>query len=176
MRTRSILAMVMIVLISTSFSSARQGGEGDGIRSMQCGGSCHSDTAQNATSAAFINVSIPTSTWAGLLTTVDVTIEDFPESESRLVGIFLLINTDGAKDTPAHGGWQIVADPNGGESNYIEVRIPNGEDSLTVTLTLKLTFRYLLFTFYYALFAFHHLLLTFHHLLSTSYLLIFTFT
>ena len=118
-------------------TSAKSGGEGDDIRSMQCGGSCHSDPALNATSAATISIEQPSSNWAGLLTTVTVNITDFPESETRLVGVFLLVNDQGAKDTPQYDGWTIVADPNGGVVNYIETRVANGEDSLSVTWTLK---------------------------------------
>ena len=118
-------------------TSARPGGEGDDIRSMQCGGSCHSDPALNASSAAIISVGEPSSNWAGLLTTVTVNITDFPESETRLVGVFLLTNDLGAKDTPQHDGWTIVADPNGGIVNYIETRVANGETSTSVTWTLK---------------------------------------
>ena len=118
-------------------TSAKSGGEGDDIRSMQCGGSCHSDPALNATSAAMVSVEQPSSKWAGLLTTVTVNITDFPESETRIVGVFLLTNDQGAKDTPQHEGWTIVADPNGGVVNYIETRVSNGETSVSVTWTLK---------------------------------------
>ncbi len=104
---------------------------------MQCGGSCHSDPALNATSAASISIEQPSSKWAGLLTTVTVNITDFPESETRIVGIFLLTNDQGAKDTPQYDGWAIVADPNGGTVNYIETRVANGESSIAVTWTLK---------------------------------------
>jgi len=136
-RVIAILAILILSASMTSMTSARPGGEGDDIRSMQCGGSCHSDPALNASSAAMISVGQPSSNWAGLLTTVTVNITDFPESETRLVGVFLLTNDQGAKDTPQHEGWTIVADPNGGTVNYIEIRIANGETSTSVTWTLK---------------------------------------
>ena len=132
-----VIAILAILILSASMTSARPGGEGDDIRSMQCGGSCHSDPALNASSAAMISVEQPSSNWAGLLTTVTVNITDFPESETRLVGVFLLTNDQGAKDTPQHEGWTIVADPNGGTVNYIETRVANGETSASVTWTLK---------------------------------------
>jgi len=132
-----VIAILAILILSASMTSARPGGEGDDIRSMQCGGSCHSDPALNASSAAMISIEQPSSKWAGLLTTVTVNITDFPESETRLVGVFLLINDQGAKDTPQHDGWVIVADPNGGTVNYIETRVANGETSVSVTWTLK---------------------------------------
>jgi len=132
-----VIAILAILILSASMTSARPGGEGDDIRSMQCGGSCHSDPALNASSAATISVGQPSSNWAGLLTTVTVDITDFPESETRLVGVFLLTNDLGAKDTPQHEGWTIIADPNGGMVNYIETRVANGETSASVTWTLK---------------------------------------
>jgi hypothetical protein len=38
-----------------------------------------------------------------------------------MVGMALLINSDGAKDLPANAGWEIVTDPNGGMNNYVEI-------------------------------------------------------
>ncbi len=136
-RVIAILAILIFSASWTPMTSAKSGGEGDDIRSMQCGGSCHSDPALNATSAAMVSVEQPSSKWAGLLTTVTVNITDFPESETRIVGVFLLTNDQGAKDTPQHEGWTIVADPNGGVVNYIETRVSNGETSVSVTWTLK---------------------------------------
>ena len=38
-----------------------------------------------------------------------------------MVGLTLLINSDGAKDLPANDGWEIITDPNGGTNNYVEI-------------------------------------------------------
>ena len=58
-------------------------------------------------------------------------------SSKRLVGVFLLTNENGAKDTPAHEGWTIVSDPNGGTNNYVELEYPREAESLTFTWTLR---------------------------------------
>jgi hypothetical protein len=75
--------------------------------------------------------------WAGLFTTVDVVVENPQLSNQRMLGVFLLINDRGAKDTPAHEGWEIVADPNGGANNYVEKTVARSAANITFTWTLR---------------------------------------
>ena len=132
-----LLLVLAILLASTSFSTANPGGEGDGIRSMECGGSCHGDPGQNGISPASIEVVASDEVWAGLFTTVTVYVNDSQPSDNRLVGAFLLVNEQGAKDTPAHEGWEIVAGPNGGTGNYAELFSSYSTDSVSFTWTLR---------------------------------------
>lgn len=132
-----LLLILAILLASTSFSTANPGGEGDGIRSMECGGSCHGDSSQNGISPASIEVVASDEVWAGLFTTVTVYVNDSQPSDNRLVGAFLLVNEQGAKDTPAHDGWEIVAGPNGGTGNYAELFSSYSTDSASFTWTLR---------------------------------------
>lgn len=136
MRRRLILVIVLL-LLSSGISTGNPGGEGDALRSMECGGSCHGDSGANAISSATVSVIVEDQVWAGLFTTVSVVVEDVEPSSKRLVGVFLLTNEDGAKDTPAHEGWTIVSDANGASNNYVELEYPRGADSLTFTWTLR---------------------------------------
>ena len=136
MRFRLVI-ILSLLLASSALSSATPGGEGDEIRSMGCGGSCHGDPGQNGISSASIELEISDEIWSGLLTTITIHVNGSNPSESRLVGAFLLTNDQGAKDTPAHDGWQIIADPNGGLSNYVEMESSRGSDSLSFTWTLR---------------------------------------
>ena len=136
MRIRLIIVLSVLIL-SATLSAANPGGEGDSLQSMQCGGSCHGDAGQNVTSAAEVTVMAQEQVWAGLLTTVEVTITNPVVSNTRMLGVFLLINDQAAKDTPAHDGWGIVADPNGGMNNYVEKRLARAADNATFTWTLR---------------------------------------
>ena len=136
MRHRFVLALILLIC-TASLSTANPGGEGDSIQSQQCGGSCHGDAGQNVTSAAVVSVVAQQQVWAGLLTTVDVVVENPQLSNQRMLGVFLLINDRGAKDTPAHEGWEIVADPNGGANNYVEKSVARSAANITFTWTLR---------------------------------------
>ena len=136
MRLRLLIVLAVLIL-SATLSAANPGGEGDSLQSMQCGGSCHGDAGQNTTSTAEVAVMAQEQVWAGLLTTVGVTITNPVVSNTRMLGVFLLINDQAAKDTPAHDGWEIVADPNGGMNNYVEKRLARATDNATFTWTLR---------------------------------------
>ena len=45
-----MLALVLLIA-STTLGAAEPGGNGDGLRDMQCGGACHGDASQNASSS-----------------------------------------------------------------------------------------------------------------------------
>ena len=101
--------MLVILTLFSQLSIAQPGGNGDGLRSGQCGGSCHADASQNATSTAEIFINTPSSTWAGLLTSVTIDVSDFPvDSESRILGVFLLIDNSCAQDRVMYYGWEII--------------------------------------------------------------------
>jgi len=130
--------MLIILTLFSQFSIAQPGGNGDGLRSGQCGGSCHADASQNATSTAEISINSPSSTWAGLLTSVTIDVSGFPvDSESRILGVFLLIDNSGAQDRVMYDGWEIVSDPNGGVNNYVETRLSSSTDAKQFTWILK---------------------------------------
>ena len=130
--------MLVILTLFSQLSIAQPGGNGDGLRSGQCGGSCHADASQNATSTAEISINTPGSTWAGLLTSVTIDVSDFPvDSESRILGVFLLIDNSGAQDRVMYDGWEIISDPNGGVNNYVETRLSSSTDTKQFTWILK---------------------------------------
>jgi len=136
MRNPLIVAMVLL-LLSSGITTANPGGEGDALRSMECGGSCHGDPGSSEVSPSTVSVIVEDQVWAGLFTTVSVVVEGVEPSSKRLVGVFLLTNENGAKDTPAHEGWTIVSDANGGTNNYVELEYPREAESLTFTWTLR---------------------------------------
>ena len=59
--------------------------------------------------------------YAGLLTEIETSVSFAEVSSNNMVGLTLLINSDGAKDLPANDGWEIITDPNGGTNNYVEI-------------------------------------------------------
>ena len=135
MRIRLIFVLICL-LATANFSTANPGGEGDGIRSMECGGSCHGDPGLNGLSSASIELVTESEVWAEMLTTVTIHVNNSQPSNTRIVGTFLLINEDGAKDTPSHDGWEIVAGPNGGDGNYAEMVSPSS-DAIEFVWTLR---------------------------------------
>ena len=136
MRIRLIFVLIFLLAIA-NFSTANPGGVGDGIRSMECGGSCHGDPGLNGLSPASIELEIEPEIWAEMLTTVTIHVNNSQPSDTRIVGAFLLINEDGAKDTPSHDGWGIVAGPNGGNGNYAEMTSPYSSDAVEFVWTLR---------------------------------------
>tara|TARA_X000001036_G_scaffold61569_1_gene51714 strand:+ start:1273 stop:2397 length:1125 start_codon:yes stop_codon:yes gene_type:complete len=116
------LAIVLLtLLLSATVSTANPGGKGDDVRSRDCAGSCHASSSSNGVSTASLNIIFPNEVYAGLLIEVNTSVGNIDVSSNNMVGMTLLINSDGAKDLPANDGWEVVTDPNGGTNNYVEI-------------------------------------------------------
>lgn len=120
MRIKAALLLVLVILSST-ISTANSGGEGDAVRSRDCAGSCHGSSSTNGVSTAILSIEFPEDTYAGLLMEIKTSVEGVDVSSSDMVGMAILVNPDGAKDLPANDGWEVITDPNGGSNNYVEV-------------------------------------------------------
>ena len=116
------MAIIMLVLLlSATVSTANPGGKGDDVRSRDCAGSCHASSSSNGVSTASLNITFPNEVYSGLLIEVQTSVGYVDVSSNNMVGMTLLINSDGAKDLPANDGWEVVTDPNGGTNNYVEI-------------------------------------------------------
>lgn len=115
------LSLLVILLLSINLGAAEPGGVGDGVYDMQCGGACHGDSDQNATSAAILILSSEDKIYAGQATTFTLQVEQLSSSPYVPIGLFLLSDSTGYRDTPQDIGWQIMSDSKGGINNYIEV-------------------------------------------------------
>ena len=119
---RSKIAIVLLLMIlSTTISTANPGGKGDAVRSKDCAGSCHGSSSTNGSSGAELAIQFQSEVYAGLLTEIETSVSFAEVSSNNMVGLTLLINSDGAKDLPANDGWEIITDPNGGTNNYVEI-------------------------------------------------------
>tara|TARA_B110000444_G_scaffold211181_1_gene206907 strand:+ start:24380 stop:25489 length:1110 start_codon:yes stop_codon:yes gene_type:complete len=120
MRLKIVVVLILLVL-STTISTANPGGKGDDVRSRDCAGSCHASSSSNGISTAILDIHFPDEVYAGLLIEVQTSVGEVEVSSTNMVGLALLINSDGAKDLPANEGWEIITDPNGGTNNYVEI-------------------------------------------------------
>jgi hypothetical protein len=127
MRVKATLILCLL-LLSTNLGAAEPGGVGDGVYDMQCGGACHGDSDQNATSSASLILTTESNIYAGQATTFSLQVESLTSSPYVPIGLFLLSDTTGYRDTPQDIGWQILSDSNGAVNNYIEVTgLSNGD-------------------------------------------------
>ena len=116
-----VAVVLLLMILSTTISTANPGGKGDSVRSRDCAGSCHGSSSTNGVSGAELDIQYPDEVYAGLLMEIETTISFAEVSSNNMVGMTLLINEDGAKDLPANDGWEVVTDPNGGTNNYVEI-------------------------------------------------------
>ena len=100
----SIIAIIFVLLSSTTFSVANPGGNGDNNRDFTCGGSCHGDSSLSANSDGILTIEIQRNVYAGNAVAVHVTASDMTLSNNRIVGIFLLGSLNGNSDHPS-GLW-----------------------------------------------------------------------
>jgi hypothetical protein len=127
MRVKATLILCLL-LLSTNLGAAEPGGVGDGVYDMQCGGACHGDSDQNATSSASLILTTESNIYTGQATTFSLQVESLTSSPYVPIGLFLLSDTTGYRDTPQDIGWQILSDSNGAVNNYIEVTgLSNGD-------------------------------------------------
>lgn len=116
-----IAVVLLLMILSTTVSTANPGGKGDSVRSRDCAGSCHGDPSINGMSDAELDIQYQQDVYAGLLTEIQTIVSFTDVSSNNMVGLTLLVNPDGAKDLPASDGWEIITDPNGGKNNYVEI-------------------------------------------------------
>ena len=120
MRSKLVLLVVVSLLIPFHVSG-NPGGVGNGLEDMQCGGACHGDANQNATSNLQLSLQTAGTVWVGQPAEVIVQISGFDTSHDiDQIGIFLLSSTNANGDIPTTDGWDILSDGMGGSNNYVE--------------------------------------------------------
>ena len=125
-----VAIVLLLMILSTTVSTANPGGKGDAVRSRDCAGSCHASSSTNGISDAALDIQYPDQVYAGLLMEIQTSVSFAEVSSNNMVGLNILVNSDGAKDLPAIDGWEIVTDPNGGSNNYVEVVDSFSSDSV----------------------------------------------
>ena len=133
-----VLLLLFVLILSTTFSAAEPGGNGDGLRDMQCGGACHGDASQNASSLLTLSIEFPEYVWVGQPTEVTVEIGGVNAAhDEHLIGIFLLSSTNANGDTPLDDGWEILSDGQGGSGNYVEMPTTSNQATIEQTWVLR---------------------------------------
>jgi len=117
----NLILVSLLLIFSSTISTANPGGEVDSVSSRDCAGSCHSSPSTNGQSSASLMLEAPEQVYAGLLFDLKSTVGNVEVSSNNMVGLNLLINDDGAKDLPSNDGWEIITDPNGGTNNFVQI-------------------------------------------------------
>ena len=118
---QKLILLVALFLIVPLHVSGNPGGVGNSLENMQCGGACHGDANQNATSNLQLSLQPSGTVWVGQPTEITVQISGFDTSHDiDQIGIFLLSSTNANNDIPTTDGWSILSDGMGGSNNYIE--------------------------------------------------------
>jgi hypothetical protein len=129
-----VVSIILTLLLATSSGVANPGGKGDSNRDFTCGGSCHGDPSLSSPSPAEIHIDMKSTAFSGTATEVSISVSGMELSNNNLIGIFLLGSKNGNNDHPEDYGWQIIQDPNGGTSNYVE--IISSENTVAVSWVL----------------------------------------
>ncbi len=130
MKLKLVLLLAISLLVPLHVSG-NPGGVGNGLENMQCGGACHGDANQNATSNLQLSLQQSGTVWVGQPAEFTVQITGFDTSHNiDQIGIFLLSSTNANGDIPTTDGWSILSDGMGGSNNYIEYA---SIDSTTLT-------------------------------------------
>ena len=120
MKQKLVLLLALSLLVPLHVSG-NPGGVGNSLENMQCGGACHGDANQNATSNLQLSLQPSGTVWVGQPTEITVQISGFDTSHDiDQIGIFLLSSTNANNDIPTTDGWSILSDGMGGSNNYIE--------------------------------------------------------
>lgn len=128
---QKLVVFLALSLLVPLHVSGNPGGVGNGLENMQCGGACHGDANQNATSNLQLSLQQSGTVWVGQPAEITVQITGFDTSHSiDQIGIFLLSSTNANGDIPTTDGWSILSDGMGGSNNYIEYA---SIDSTTLT-------------------------------------------
>ena len=115
-----LVVLIVISLLVPLHVSGNPGGVGNSLEDMQCGGACHGDANQNATSNLELSLQPSGTVWVGQPSEITVDITGFESHEIDDIGIFLLSSTNANGDIPTTDGWEILSDGMGGTNNYIE--------------------------------------------------------
>ena len=130
MKQKLVLLLALSLFVPVHVSG-NPGGVGNGLENMQCGGACHGDANQNATSNLQLSLQPSGTVWVGQPAEITVQITGFDTSHDiDQIGIFLLSSTNANGDLPTTDGWTILSDGMGGSNNYIEYA---SIDSATLT-------------------------------------------
>lgn len=118
---QKLILLLALSLIVPLHVSGNPGGVGNSLENMQCGGACHGDADQNATSNLQLSLQPSGTVWVGQPAEITVQISGFDTSHDvDQIGIFLLSSTNANNDIPTTDGWTILSDGMGGSNNYIE--------------------------------------------------------
>ena len=117
----NLIIVSLLLIFSSTISTANPGGEVDSVSSRDCAGSCHSSPSTNGQSSAAMMLEAPEQVYAGLLFDLTSTVGNVEVSSNNMVGFNLLVNDDGAKDLPSNDGWEIITDPTGGTNNFAQI-------------------------------------------------------
>ncbi|CAI8284479.1 MAG: Uncharacterised protein [Euryarchaeota archaeon UBA443] len=117
---RKLVLLITLSLLIPLHVSGNPGGVGNGLENMQCGGACHGDANQNATSNLQLSLQPSGTVWIGQPAEITVQISGFESHNVDQIGIFLLSSTNANGDIPTTDGWSILSDGMGGSNNYIE--------------------------------------------------------
>ena len=129
LRARLTVFLVLAFLVPLHVSG-NPGGVGNGLEDMQCGGACHGDANQNATSNLGLDLQPSESVWVGQPAEITVKISGIGiEHNLDTLGIFLLSTTNANGDVPTSHGWEILSDGMGDANNYIEISMGNAPTS-----------------------------------------------
>jgi len=128
---QKLILLLALSLVIPLHVSGNPGGVGNGLENMQCGGACHGDANQNATSNLQLSLQPSGTVWVGQPAEITAQISGFDTSHDiEKIGIFLLSSTNANGDIPTTDGWSILSDGMGGSNNYIEYA---SIDSTTLT-------------------------------------------
>lgn len=120
MKQRLVLFLVLLLVVPFHVTG-NPGGVGNSLENMQCGGACHGDANQNASSDLQLSLQPSSTVWVGQPSEITVEISGFDTSHDiDQIGIFLLSSTNANGDIPTTDGWNILSDGMGGSNNYIE--------------------------------------------------------
>ena len=87
---RKLVLLITLSLLIPLHVSGNPGGVGNGLENMQCGGACHGDANQNATSNLQLSLQPSGTVWIGQPAEITVQISGFESHNVDQIGIFLL--------------------------------------------------------------------------------------
>jgi hypothetical protein len=119
-KQKLVLLLALSLLLPLDVSG-NPGGVGNSLENMQCGGACHGDANQNASSNLQLSLQTSGTVWVGQPAEITVQISGIDTSHNiDQIGIFLLSSTNANGDIPTTDGWSILSDGMGDSNNYIE--------------------------------------------------------
>ena len=103
---RKLVLLIVLSLLVPLHVSGNPGGVGNSLENMQCGGACHGDANQNATSNLQLSLQPSGTVWVGQPAEITVQISGLQSSHDiDQIGIFLLSSTNANGDIPTTDGW-----------------------------------------------------------------------